>query len=212
MVGVKISSALTAILALSCSSVNLFTNPSFEKGREGWFRMKTAPWEEFEVATQKAHTGRHAALLRLRNWGHIPPPRIWGVIQEPRITKLPKKLSFWYRVENWQQPVFRQFIQVVVIIDGNNMQLRYLLGGIQKQPYSNTYNARYRMVNPHPPREGTWKYFETNLQQDFLETWGGYPKRFKKIRFFFEVRYEDPVPKGKTASADLYLDDISLTW
>jgi hypothetical protein len=56
-----------------------------------------------------------------------------------------------------------------------------------------------------------WTRFTTNVAEDFKQAWGKLPGRFSKIEVFFEVRFDDPIPEGELASADVYWDDLSLT-
>lgn len=199
---------------------NLFKNPSFEQGKASWFRMKSVPWQDFEVTDTHAHSGKFSAYLPLRREDDLVPPIIWGVIQKLYIPKLPHKLSFWYRIENWQQSSEQQYMQIVVMmngmqlvpkIGGTHMHLRYILAGMD-HPLPADNNTRYRMAGPKEPLQDTWIYFETDLRKDFLESWGWYPEEVESIGFFFEARYEDPLSPDATAHADVYLDDFRVSF
>lgn len=216
--------ALAILLGLAglyglAETPNLLVNPSFEEGRTGWSWREASPyWHDFEISTRRSHSGRHAAHLRLLS-EQKRTPRIWGIVQALPLRTLPGKLDLWYRIENWRQPVTRQYVQVVVMVHGEPhftgptdtlRQVRYILGGLDAPPYVNVTNSKYRLVGPKVPRQGVWTRFTTNVAEDFKEAWGTLPGRFSKIEVFFEVRYDDPIPAGKVASADVYWDDLSL--
>jgi hypothetical protein len=200
---------------------NLFKNSSFETGKEPWnTRLDSPSWHDFEISSQRAHRGKHSALLRLVNEDpKLPLARIWGIIQDPKIQKVPGKLSVWYRVENWHSTSAKQYIQVVAMVESdkiipgtkdNTLQLRYVLGGSKDPPYVAVRNAKYIMAGPAAPLQNKWLFFSTDVAKDFEKAWGFVPQVFKKIEFFFEVRYDEPIPAGETASADVYWDDLSL--
>lgn len=198
---------------------NLLANPSFEEGRKGWGWREASPyWNGFEISSRRAHTGTHAAHLRL-----VPQPqrtpRIWGTVQALSLQRLPSTLDLWYRVEHWRQPAIRQYVQVVVMVHGDPhftgptdtlRQVRYILAGLDAPPYTDVTNAKYRMVGPKVPRQGVWTRFTTQVAEDFRQAWGPLPGRFSKVEIFLEVRYDDPIPVGQVSSGDVYWDDISL--
>ncbi len=215
---------LVAATAMAClnglaESPNLLINPSFEEERKGWSWREASPyWHDFEISTQRSHRGSHSAHLHLVS-EQKRVPQIWGIMQTLPLQNLPGVLSFWYRVEHWQQPVARQYVQVVVMVHADSYfggpgdtlrQVRYILGGLEAPPYKDVTNTKYQMVGPKVPRQGVWTRFATNLAEDFKQAWGPLPARFSKIEVFFEVRYDDPIPAGKMASADVYWDDFSL--
>lgn len=199
---------------------NVLINPSFEEGRKGWSWREASPyWHDFDITTKRSHQGRHSAHLRLVS-EQQRVPRIWGIVQALPLERLPGKLDLWYRIENWHQAVARQYVQVVVMVHGEpyftnptdtTRQVRYILGGLLSPPYSDGSNCKYRMMAPKVPRQGVWTRFTTNVAEDFKEAWGSLPGPFSKIEVFFEVRYDDPIPAGKVASAEVYWDDFFLT-
>jgi len=209
-----------AALAGRAEPPNLLVNPSFEEGRKGWDWREASPsWHNFEISKGRSHRGRHSARLHLVS-NELRAPRIWGIVQSLPLQSLPGTLDLWYRVEHWQQPVVRQYIQVVVMVHGDPYfsgpddalrQVRYIIGGLEAPPYSDVTNTKYRMVGPKVPRQGVWTRFTTNVAEDFRQAWGTLPAKFSKIEVFFEVRYDDPIPAGKVASADVYWDDFFLT-
>ncbi len=199
---------------------NLLINPSFEEGRKGWGWREASPyWHDFQITTKRSHRGSHSARLHLFS-EQQRLPRIWGIVQSLPLKRLPGKLDIWYRIENWHQPVTRQYVQVVVMAHGEpyftnqtdtTRQVRYILGGLLSPPYADGSNCKYRMMAPKVPRQGVWTRFTTNVAEDFKDAWGSLPGPFSKIEIFFEVRYDDPIPTGKVALADVYWDDFSLT-
>lgn len=199
---------------------NLLVNPSFEEGRKGWdWRLSSPSWHGFEISKKRSREGRHAAHLHLAS-NQLRPPRIWGVVQTLSLKTLPGTLDLWYRVEHWRQPVVRQYLQVVVMVHGEPYfggpgdtlrQVRYILGGLEAPPLQSVTNTKYRMVGPKVPTQGVWTRFTTNVAEDFRQAWGPLTAKFSKIDVFFEVRYDDPIPAGRVASADVYWDDFTLT-
>ncbi|HSA58880.1 MAG TPA: hypothetical protein VLJ37_04275 [bacterium] len=133
---------------------------------------------------------------------------------------MPGELSFWYQVENWRPAAGKQYAQAVVMVHDKGLlatigeetlQIRYILAGLDGPPYEKVRNARYLMAGSRePPQEG-WLRFRTNVKEDFLKVWDFSPKSFDKIEFFFEVRYDDPIPPGQSADADVYWDDFFLS-
>src|SRR5262249_37352064 len=143
--GVFFFSLVSLTSAFSDSPSNLFKNPSFEEGKEPWSTRKdSSSWHDFEISRIRAHRGKHSALLHLVNEDpKLPLARIWGVIQDPKIQKIPGKLNFWYRVENWHATSEKQYIQAVAMVESdqvipgtkdNTLQLRYVLGGSKEPP------------------------------------------------------------------------------
>ena len=210
----------TAVLAGRSETPNLLVNPSFEEGRKGWSWREASPyWHDFDISSSRAQRGKHSAHLHLAS-NHLRVPRIWGIVQTLPLQSLPETLDLWYRVEHWRQPVVRQYIQVVVMVHrephfsgpGDTLrQVRYILGGLDVPPYQAVTNSKYRMVGPKVPKQGVWMRFTTNVLEDFRQAWGQLPGPFSKVEVFFEVRYDDPIPAGKVASADVYWDDIHIT-
>lgn len=206
-------------LAGQAETPNLLINPSFEEGRKGWDWREASPsWHNFEISRGRSHRGKHSARLHLVSNG-LRAPRIWGIVQSPPLQSLPGTLDLWFRVEHWRQPVARQYIQVVVMVHGEPYfggpgdslrQVRYILGGLDVPPYQAVTNTKYRVVGPRVPKQGVWTRFTTDVAEDFRQAWGQLPARFSKVEVFFEVRYDDPIPAGKVASADVYWDEITL--
>jgi hypothetical protein len=123
-------------------------------------------------------------------------------------------------VENWHASKTRQYLQVIAMIEADHpiantqdlsLQLRYILGGLKEPPYSGVRNVRYIMADPPSPSPGEWVHFKTNVAKDFLRQWGWIPRDFEKFEIFYELRYDDPIPPGESASADVYADDFFLS-
>ncbi len=211
-----------ALNASAASQANLLTNPSFEKGRQGWeWRQKNPHWNNFELSPDQGLQSGKAALMPMRYQADKPSPAVWGLVQKKSIRELPRELSFSYRVENWQRAVPRQYIQVVVMIHDdklvsrlqhNTMQLRYIVAGTAAPPYENIVNARYVMAGTREPFQGRWIQFKADLPRDFKRVWGWAPKDFSALEIFFEVRYDDAVEGSVRPRADVYWDEIKLMY
>lgn len=197
---------------------NRLVNPSFEEGRRGWsWRSANPRWHDFEISSARAREGRCSAHLRLSPQGGDHD--IWGVVQALPQPRLPESLEAWVRVENWRQPAIRQYLQIVVMahegpsisIPGDTTrQVRYILAGLDGPPLANPSNCRYLMRGPKVPVQGAWTHIELPLAEDFRKAWGDRSGKITKVELFFEVRYDDPVPEGETARADVYWDAITL--
>ena len=199
---------------------NLFSNPSFEEGRGPWFSLETAGWgKAFSASTAAARSGASSALLELRSEeAGADPARVYGVVQEINPAQFPDVLSGSYCVERWEQGTPKQYLQFVVIVHGarnippevasaTNHQIRYVLAGVDEQPIQIS-NARYVLVGRGEPQLGTWVSFERNIREDFRELWGSVPEGYAKLRFLFEVRWDDRQPSDSPSSADVYYDDL----
>lgn len=152
-----------------------------------------------------ARSGSHAALTRLEKHPVSGGAQIWGAIQEFSVSKLPRKIAVWYRVDDWKQAVVKQYAQVVVMIHDQRLEKI-----TTEPPYSDPVNGRYLMAGPKKPRNGRWVYFERNLIDDFVRTWGWYPENFQKMEVFLEARYDEPVPDGAEISGAVSWDDAVL--
>lgn len=210
-----------ALLLSACtftgnSDKNLFKNGSFEKGREPWFSLDATSWGEgFEISERFAVHGRHAAYLPLRTEAGSIGTKIFGVVQEVASEKFPRKISGYYRVENWNRQTEKQYVQFVVIVWGDpvsrlpNIQIRYILAGVTRPPFE-IRNARFWFLGGEEPEQSAWIPFERDLHADFLTVWGHVPSRFKKARILFEARYDGKHPAEAPPSADVYFDQLSL--
>lgn len=225
IIGVGLLVLHCTIFFSACATLshNFFRNPSFEAGKAHWYWREGNPsWNGFEITDERAHTGKFSARLSLRGQPDLPPARIWGVIQGFQFDRhrTPGELEFWYRVENWRQTVKNQYIQAVVIFHGknilpspptfNHIQIRYILAGLEGPPYP-AANVRYLLIGPPKPKEGEWIYFKRDIVEDFSKLWGWFPKKFEKVEFFFEVRYDDPPSPENLPQGDVYWDDFSVS-
>jgi hypothetical protein len=215
---------------------NLFANGDFESGRPPWHDRRAPSrnfWHGFELQTGLAYHGKTSALLRLAGDESTPREAVYiaGVVQEVReptlldpathqeIQEFPETISGYYRVENWQRRLPKQYIQFVVILWGSdlhpdhpeetNTQIRYVLAGAETPPLTLT-NAHYIILGPAEPRTGAWIPFARDLRKDWLEQWGELPKRYEFLRILFEVRYDDGKDVAPGPMADVYFDDLYL--
>jgi len=196
---------------------NLLANPGFESGKKPWFSLKTAAWvPDFELSGDVTHEGETAALLRVEADEQTPPTQIWGVSQHVNPEEFPTRLAGWYRVEDWVAGAAHQYVQAVVIVwsqspDGEhwNHQIRYLLGGVDGQPFDMP-NARYLGVGSELPPEGTWTSFEFAPAADFRRLWGRIPTEYDRIQVFFEARFDRREDRHAPTSGRVYFDDLYL--
>lgn len=203
---------LAALVLSGCGSPNLLYNGSFEQGAAPWFSLKTERWENFTLSDRYAQDGRYAAHLALQAESTDTGSKIAGLIQEIKPMKFPKKISGFYRVENWQRGTTKQYLQFVVIVWGDreypNIQIRYILSGISGPPFT-LHNGRFVFLGEPEPALQQWVFFERDLHKDFLELWGRVPTEFEKLRVLFEVRYDDKRP-AEALYADVYFDALYL--
>lgn len=194
---------------------NLLQNGSFEQGVEPWFALESENWAGFSITDRYAIDGRFSAYLALRAGKQDQGAKVFGLIQELSPKRFPKKLSGYYRVENWQRGTEKQYLQCVIIVWGDkavsqyqNIQIRYVLTGIAEPPFV-INNGRFVFVGDGEPILGRWVRFERDLHSDFLKYWGHIPENFEKIRVLFEARYDDKEP-GTELSADVYFDALFI--
>lgn len=207
--------ALIAIGLSGCTPAqpNLLQNGSFEQGVEPWFSLDSESWAGFSITDRYAHDGRFSAYLALRASKEDHGAKVFGLIQELSPKKSPKKLSGYYRVENWLRGAEKQYLQCVVIVWGDkaisqyqNIQIRYILTGITEPPFV-IANGRFVFIGDREPTLGQWIHFERDLHSDFLQYWGHIPESFEKIRVLFEARYDGKEP-NTALSADVYYDAL----
>jgi hypothetical protein len=202
------------------TSQNLFQNPSFEAGREPWFSLagpQNQFWADFERTDARAKKGKHSALLRMTSEGHLPQVRVYGVIADYERHPLPTKITGYYRVENWQRGTERQYVQVVVAVNGaQNMpepgiptQLAWVLTGIDEPPFE-IRNRRFIFVGPKQPTLDEWVRFELPVREGFERSWGAVPDPYESVRVFFEARYDEREPTDGLVQADVYFDELFL--
>lgn len=206
---------------LAASTGNLFGNPSFEDGRAPWYslaRPEKPYWADFVRVEGLAHTGRASALLPLTSKGFDGQARIYGAIQEVSPKEMPKRLAGWYRVEEWERGAQRQYLQAVVIVWGaknlqqhgaGNLQISYVLGGIDQPPFA-IRNRKFVFMGPVDPPRGEWLRFERDLHEDFAALWGAVPEDFSSIRVLFEVRFDKRRPEDPEARARVHYDDLYM--
>lgn len=211
--------ALTLFLAVTaCSDSparNQLLNPGFEEGAEPWISLD--PESAFAVTPDQAHSGISSARLTMDESVEAEGDRVYYLVQEITPDKFPAVLRGNYFVENWQRGTAKQYLQFVVIAAGadnnpllpqtDNYQLRYLLAGIDREPFA-IGNAQFIYFSQEEPVQGQWVPFETNVKDDFQRYWGAVPENFDKIRILFEVRYDDKVKGDGAPRADVYYDGL----
>jgi hypothetical protein len=207
---------LLSVAACSSSSGgNELLNPGFEEGAEPWISLD--PESEFEITTAQANSGSNSALLRMDAPAEAEGDQVHYLVQEITPDDFPDVVKGHYRVENWQRGAFHQYLQAVVIAFGadnnplaaqtDNFQLRYLLAGIDREPFR-IANAQFVYVTEAEPVLGQWVPFELSVRDDFQRLWGAVPENFDKLRLLFEVRYDDKVASDQPVRADVYYDDL----
>ncbi len=186
-------------------------NSGFEEGRDPWFSLKPP---HFILSEEISHTGQASALLEMRTEAQDEGTKVYYLVQEITPTELPEVMSGFYRVGNWTRGTPLQYLQFVVIVMGaNNLpggfpnhQIRYLLAGIDREPFQ-IANAHFIFLSREDPPLNRWVPFEVNVREDFQNLWGSAPEGYEKIRVLFEVRYDDK-SQGETPEADVYYDDL----
>ncbi len=198
------------------STKNLLMNSSFESGANPWFALSGKQWEGFRVTEQYAQDGKYSAYLALRADQATAGSKVFGLIQEVSPKIFPKKISGYYRVANWQRGTAKQYLQFVVIVQGDpgerrfeNYQIRYVLTGIDR-PALAIQNAKYLFLGKSEPAQSEWVYFERALHPDFQTLWGHIPKTFTKLRLLFEARYDEKQSGKPDVFADIYYDSLYL--
>ena len=194
-------------------SANVFGNPGLEEGAQYWFALHD---ETVTTTTTQAHSGQASAYLKMRDAVEATGANIYYLVQEVDPAKFPEMISGYYRVDNWKRGTLKQYLQFVVIVFAPtnlgsaypNYQIRYPLAGISENPFPIS-NAYFIYLGKDEPRQGEWVYFETNIQQDFLDKWKAIPEGYSKIRVLFEVRYDDK-EAGAVSEADVYYDDLYM--
>lgn len=207
--------------------VNLFANPGFESGPEGWVHMGGQNWGAFDIVEAPVHAGARAARLTVKAAAgeRLPASKVFGVVQELRRDAMPggfpEMLSGWYFVEQWESadPTVFTYLQAVVIVWGDprtgglvgapniqNYQVRFMLAGSEKQPFQMS-NARYHFIERASPAVGRWVRFEIPVRERFQEIWGVVPDGYEFLRVLFEARWDHRPESAKVDAVVLY-DDL----
>ncbi len=190
---------------------NVFQNPGFEEGRDPWFSLREP---EFILADDIARTGEASALLQMRADPQQEETKVFYLVQEVSPEQLPEILSGNYQITAWTPGTRLQYLQFVVIVFGAdnlsgdypNHQIRYILAGIDEEPFA-IDNAHFVFLGGEDLALEQWIPFEVNVRDDFQRLWGEAPEGFDKIRVLFEVRY-DSKAANETPEADVYYDDL----
>ncbi len=211
--------------------MNLLADPGFEgfdrwdEGQPWWNSLKvqgSQAWVEFDIAEGEGRTGERAAHLHMDSDAQPGGTRVHGVVQEMVPPAMPRYVSGWYRVENWERGAEKQYLQAVVIArrpsnppprlprsrTGNySVQLAMTLAGAEQAPLR-MGNRKFEVVGPAEPVEGEWVFFEFDLHELYTKHWGVVPQDSDGIRIFFEVRYDQKPAVNPTARCDVYFDDL----
>ncbi len=190
---------------------NVFQNPGLEEGRDPWFSLREP---EFILAEDIARRGEASALLQMRADLQQEGTEVFDLVQEVTPEQIPEILSGHYQVTAWTPGTRLQYLQFVVIVFGAdnlpgdlpNHQIRYILAGIDEEPFV-INNAHFVFLDGEDPPLEQWVPFEVNVRDDFQRLWGAVPEGFAKIRVLFEVRYDSKAP-GETPEADVHYDDL----
>ena len=174
----------------TASRGNVFQNPGLEEGRDPWFSLREP---EFILSEDIAHTGEASALLQMRA-DPQEETKVFYLVQEVAPEQLPEILSGHYQVTAWTPGTRLQYLQFVVIVFGAdnlpggypNHQIRYILAGIDEEPFA-IDNAHFVFLDGEDLPLEQWVPFEANVRDDFQRLWGAAPEGFEKIRVLFEV-------------------------
>lgn len=189
---------------------NVFQNPGLEEGRDPWFSLREP---EFILSEDIARTGEASALLQMRA-DPQEETKVFYLVQEVTPEQLPEILSGNYQITAWTPGTRLQYLQFAVIVFGadnlpggySNHQIRYILAGIDEEPFA-IDNAHFVFLDGEDPPLDQWVPFEANVRDDFQRLWGAAPEGFEKIRVLFEVRYDGKAP-DEAPEADVYYDDL----
>lgn len=189
---------------------NVFQNPGLEEGRDPWFSLREP---EFILSEDIARTGEASALLQMRA-DPQEETKVFYLVQEVTPEQLPEILSGNYQITAWTPGTRLQYLQFAVIVFGadnlpggySNHQIRYVLAGIDEEPFA-IDNAHFVFLDGEDPPLDQWVPFEANVRDDFQRLWGAAPEGFEKIRVLFEVRYDGKAP-DEAPEADVYYDDL----
>lgn len=195
----------------TASEGNVFQNPGFEDGREPWYSINPP---SFVLSDELPHAGQASALLEMRAEPQVEGTKVFYLVQEVAPQEFPEVISGDYRVSKWVRGTRLQYLQFAVIAFGannlpgdfSNHQIRYILAGIDEEPFGIS-NAHFVFLSREDPPLDEWIPFEVNVRDDFLELWGAVPE-YDNIRVLFEVRYDDKAPGEGAAEADVYYDDL----
>lgn len=211
--------------------MNLLGDPGFEaherwdEGQPWWNSLKvqgSQAWVEFDIAEGEGRSGGRAAHLHMDSSAQPGPTRVHGVVQEMVPPAMPRYVSGWYRVENWERGAEKQYLQTVVVSrrpsnapanlmrarGGNySVQLAMTLAGAEEPPLF-MGNRKFEVTGPAEPVEGAWVFFEFDLHELFTKHWGRVPEDSDGVRIFFEVRYDKKPSAEPVARCDVYFDDL----
>jgi hypothetical protein len=143
---------------------NQLANGGFESGRAPWYSLHPP---DFVLADARSRTGARSALLQMRAAPEQEGAQVRFLVQEISPAALPRHLSGWYLVEGWKTANVDAYLQLVVIAfdasnrpfaDVSNHQLRYLLAGIDHEPFA-VANAKFVFIEKSEPVLGECVHF-----------------------------------------------------
>ncbi len=195
-------------------TANLFGNGDMEDERKYWFSLRPPDWE---LSTEVVHSGEHSAYLPMQAAPEAEGEGRYYLVQEVAPEVFPEIISGYYRIENWSRGTEKQYLQFVPIAFGatnltgdySNHQIRYLLDGIDEEPFE-IANAHFVFLGNAEPTLDEWVYFEVNLAEDFRRFWGAVPEGYSKMRILFEGAYSDKMAGEAGVQADIYYDDLYM--
>lgn len=191
-----------------------------------WFSLKNPQWGSFSVMSEMTETGDKNQFARVSAEAAYPAMglKVFGAVQEwQQEETIPEFLNFRMRVHEENKLCTKQYAQAVVIFTkngaetkANNLQLRILLHGMEKAPYSMS-NAKFYM-NPSYEQDGQWRHYSLPILKWFKESYekSGVPESHwagGKFRLLLEARY-DSLPKTTqpgTKVLTVDYDDVTLS-
>ena len=158
---------------------NVFQNPGLEEGRDPWFSLREP---EFILSEDIARTGEASALLQMRA-DPQEETKVFYLVQEVTPEQLPEILSGNYQITAGTPGTRLQYRQFGVMVFGannlpggySNHQIRYILAGIDEEPFA-IDNAHFVFLDGEDPPLDQWVPFEANVRDDFQRLWGAAPE------------------------------------
>lgn len=212
------------------NEVNLLSNASFEMGKQGWVSMMAqnpVAWRDFELSDH-SYAGEQSVLLQMDSAEQeLGGTRIWGVMQEFPVSKVPRVITGHYYVEDWVKGTAKQYLQAVVLLTIADIQgaapeigfdprhittqIAWVLGGVAKEPFK-IGNRKFIFLNAGEPIQNAWQPFEIDIHQGLAEAWGIDASLVKlfKLRIFFEARYDGFESGDKPVAGKVYFDELSV--
>lgn len=210
--------------------INLLQNPSFEQGKPPWYAMhdkNPLAWRDFELSSL-AVDGSQSALFTMDSEGDVSGgARVWGVVQDFAADTMPRSISGFYRVEDWNLGTEKQYLQVVLMFtipggvggisrDGISpvnipTQIAWVLAGISEPPFE-IGNREFIFLDVGQPPEGEWVYFEIDVRKSLEQAWSFDSEgvEISGLRVFFESRFDGYTEGDGSVAGKVYFDDLRL--